>query len=244
MPYKILIVDDEEPARQLLEKYVEKIDDIEVVGVLSHPLEAKKVMNESEVDILLSDIHMEDLTGIELVKMLKNPPVVIFTTAYSEYALESYELDVADYLVKPISFDRFLKSIDKAKEIIEYRKKDLDPGGSRFKIEKDNHYFFVKSSSKMVKVVYDELLFVESFGEYVKLYTQDDVIMAYQRMTFMESMLPTKDFVRIHRSHIVNINHIKEIDKNTVIVNGNHRLVVSKRMRDGLLGEIKKKGLI
>lgn len=186
---------------------------------------------------------MEDLTGIELVKILKDPPIVIFTTAYSEYALESYELDIADYLVKPISFDRFIKSIDKAKEIIAYRNKKLVPIPTSTK-ENISEYFLVKSSSRMVKVNYDELLYVESFGEYVKLYTFDDVIIAYQRMTSMETMLPDNEFIRIHRSHIVNINRIKEIDKNTVVVSGNHRLVISKRMKDGLMSAIRLKGLI
>ncbi len=213
------------------------------MGVLAHPLEVKKMINQSTVDILLTDIHMEDLTGIELVKMLKNPPIIIFTTAYSEYAIEGNELDIADYLVKPISFDRFIKSIDKAKEIIAYRNKELVPIPTSTK-ENISEYFFVKSSSKMIKVNYDELLYVESFGEYVKLYTFDDVIIAYQRMTSMETMLPDNEFIRIHRSHIVNINRIKKIDKNMVVVSGNHRLVVSKRMKDRLMSAIRLKGLI
>ena len=120
MKYKVLIVDDEEPARDLLANYAAKIDQLEVVAVLSNALDAKKCINENEVDILLTDIQMDDLTGIDLLKTLKNPPLTIFTTAYSEYALEGYDLDVIDYLVKPISFQRFCKAIDKAMELIQF----------------------------------------------------------------------------------------------------------------------------
>ncbi|MEM9822281.1 MAG: LytTR family DNA-binding domain-containing protein [Bacteroidota bacterium] len=242
MKYKVLIVDDEEPARDLLESYAQKIEELEIVAVLDNPLDAKRMINNQEIDILLSDIQMNDLTGIDLVKTLKNPPVTIFTTAYSEYALEGFELNIADYLVKPISFQRFYKAVDKAMELIQFRKNHT-PLSTTTNDSDSSHYFFVKTNRKMVKVEYADILFVESYGEYVKIYTKEDVILALQRTSFMEDMLPSKDFIRIHRSHIVNVNQIQEIDGHTVIID-RHRLVVSKRMKEVFFKAIAKKGII
>lgn len=246
MKYKVLIVDDEEPARDLLKTYAEKIDEVEIVAVLNNALDAKRVINNEAIDILLSDIQMDDLTGIDLVKTLKNPPITIFTTAYSEYALEGFDLDVADYLVKPISFQRFCKSIDKAIELIQYQhfiKDQSIKSASSIPEKKPSSYFFVKTNRKMVKVTYEEILFVESYGEYVKIYTQNDVILALQKTSFMEEMLPSEDFIRIHRSNIINVNHISEIDGNTVVIE-QHRLTVSKRMKEQFMKMIGSKGLI
>lgn len=246
MKYKVLIVDDEEPARDLMVAYAQKISELEIVGVVNSALAAKKVLQNNIVDILLTDIQMDDLTGIDLVRMLKNPPIIIFTTAYSEYALEGYNLDVIDYLVKPISFQRFCKAIDKASELIRYNgetKVAAIPTKETMEAVATNDYFFVKTNRKIVKVKYDHLLFVQSFGEYVKLYTQDDVLLALQTTNFMEEMLPTTDFIRIHRSSIININHIKEIIGNEVLID-QHRLTISKRMKDGFMKLIQEKKII
>lgn len=247
MKYKVLIVDDEEPARDLLQTYADKLEELEVVDILSSALSAKRVLSEEEVDILLTDIQMDDLTGIELLQVLKHPPITIFTTAYSEYALEGYALDVVDYLVKPISFQRFCQAIDRAKELVDYKKaKDSIPrnkfqGNAPEEVQED--YFFVKTNRKIVRLNYADLLFVESYGEYVKLYTKDDVLLALQTTTFMEQMLPTANFVRIHRSHIVNLNHVREIDGNEVYLE-DYRLIISKRMKEGFLAKIREKGII
>ncbi len=247
MKYKVLIVDDEEPARDLLVSYVQKIEELEIVEVLSNALDAKRKINNSEVDILLTDIQMDDLTGLDLVKALKHPPVTIFTTAYSEYALEGYALDIVDYLVKPISFQRFCKAIDKAIDLIQFTqlsKTQSQTTTINNAIQKQNSdYFFVKTNRKLVKVNHDDILFVQSFGEYVKLYTKDDVILALQTTAFMETLLPSEDFIRIHRSHIININQITEIDGNQVVIE-QHKLPISKRMRESFMTAIKDKGVI
>ena len=243
MKYRVLIVDDEEPARDLLRSYAQKIGELDIEAVCDNALDAKRIINDKEIDVLLSDIQMDDLTGIDLVKTLKNPPVTIFTTAYSEYALEGFELDIADYLVKPISFQRFCKAIDKATELIQFRKGTQNLTSNSTKKIPASDYFFVKTNRKMVKVEYAEILFVESYGEYVKIYTRDDVILALQRTSFMEEMLPSEDFIRIHRSHIINVNHIKEIDGNTVVID-RHRLTVSKRMKEQFMAAIGRKGVI
>ena len=246
MKYKVLIVDDEEPARELLVAYTKKIEELEVAQAVSNALDAKRILNGQSIDILLTDIQMDDLTGIDLVKMLKNPPITIFTTAYSEYALEGYELDVIDYLVKPISFQRFCKAMDKATELIRYNgEKDGQtiPVQAEIATTPTDEYFFVKTNRKIVKVKYDQLFFVQSFGEYVKLYTQDDVLLALQTTNFMEEMLPKTDFIRIHRSSIININHIKEIIGNEVLID-QHRLTISKRMKEAFMKLIQAKKII
>lgn len=247
MKYRVLIVDDEEPARDLLVNYAQKIEELEVVAVLSNALDAKRKIDNDEVDILLTDIQMDDLTGLDLVKTLKHRPATIFTTAYSEYALEGYALDVIDYLVKPISFQRFYKAINKAIELIQFTRsspsKDKEEPNKVTAQKQTSDYFFVKTNRKLVKVNHDDILFVQSFGEYVKLYTKDDVILALQTTHFMETLLPAEDFVRIHRSHIVNINQIMEIDGNQVVIE-QHRLSISKRMRESFMAAIKDKGVI
>ena len=247
MSYKILIVDDEEPARDLLKTYAEKLSEIEVAGIFDNGLDAKRAITEGEIDILLTDIQMEDFTGIDLLKTLKNPPVSIFTTAYSEYAIEGYDLDIIDYLVKPISFQRFCKAIDKAIELIQFKKgysenKNTNNNTSSIPPKKQE-YIFVKTNRKIVKVAFNDIQFVESFGEYIKIYTQDDVLLALQRLSYLEEVLPSDDFKRIHRSHIVNIQHIKEIVGNEVVLN-EHRLLISKRMKEQFLKFIKSKGII
>ncbi len=235
--YKILILDDEEPARELLQSYCDKLDDVQVVAKASHALQAKDRIENGEVDILLSDIQMDDLTGIDLLKMLKQKPVTIFTTAYSEYALESYDLNVVDYLVKPISFQRFYQAIEKAKDLISFSSQEVAPTKSQ------SNYIFVKTNRKMVKINFEDILFTESYGEYVKIHTKDDVILALQTTQFMEALLPEDDFVRIHRSHIVNLNHIKEIEGNRIVVE-THTLTISKRMKEQFMQRINEKGII
>ena len=240
--YSVLIVDDEEPARDLLNAYANKLDQLKVVGVCSNALEAKKLIETQSVDILLTDIQMDDLTGIDLVKTLKVQPVTIFTTAYSEYALEGYDLDVVDYLVKPISFQRFCRAIDKAIELIRYESPAPSPEPEA-KAADTSDYFFVKTNRKMIKVAYADLLFVESYGEYVKLYTKDDVHLALQTTNYMEQMLPNDRFARIHRSTIVNIDHVREIEGNMVRLD-QHEVIISKRMREGFIKLLEQKGIV
>lgn len=247
MPYKVLIVDDEEPARDLMQAYAQKLEELEIVATASNAFDAKRVLKNQAVDILLTDIQMDDLTGIDLVKNLKNPPITIFTTAYSEYALEGYELDVIDYLVKPISFQRFCRAIDKAVELLKYTTENPSQLSSASSHSPQtitvNDYFFIKTNRKLVKVNYADILFLQSYGEYVKVYTKDDVLLALQTTNFMESVLPADDFMRIHRSSIINVQHIKEIEGNQVLID-QHRLVVSKRMREAFMAKIRGKGIV
>ena len=241
-----MIVDDEEPARDLLINYAQKVNNLVIVDAVNNALDAKKIIDKGNIDILLTDIQMDDLTGIDLLKTLKNPPITIFTTAYSEYALEGYQLDVIDYLVKPISFQRFYKAIEKAIELCEFMRESKKNDTAKTEtISKPivQDFFFVKTNRKIVKVAYDDLLFVKSFGEYVKLYTQNDVLLALQTTNFMEELLPSENFIRIHRSSIININHITEIEGNMIKI-GQNCLTISKRMREAFMKLISRKKII
>ncbi len=239
-PYQVLIVDDEEPARELLKSYAQKRNDIELLAVVSDALSAKEIIDKGGVDILFTDIEMDDLTGIDLLKNLKNPPITIFTTAYSEYALQGYHLDVIDYLVKPVSFQKFCKGLDKAIELLVH--KHTEEGFHESSLPKSD-FVFVKTNRKIVKVNFKEILFVESYGEYVKINTRDDVILALQTMGAMEQIVPPQHFVRIHRSHIVNLNYVKEIEGNTVRLE-EHTLSVSKRMREAFIRRLADHGIL
>ena len=247
MKYKVLIADDEKPAQDLLVNYVQKMEELEILKVVNNGREARTEILNNEVDIFLSDIQMDELSGIDVLKTLKKKPITILTTAYSEYALEGYELDIIDYLVKPISFQRFCKAIGKAIELIQYKPADQllpNPPQEEFNsTENPKPYFFVKTNRKIVKLKYAEILYVQSFGEYVKIYTQDDVLLALQTTANMEALLPPDSFKRIHRSYIINIDHIQEIEGNQVRL-GQHTLPISKRMKESFMSWIHDKGLI
>lgn len=261
MSYSIVVVEDEKPARMLLESYVQKVPEGDCVMSFANPIQAKTFLDNHKVDILLLDIQMDDLTGLDLLRMLDQPPVTILTTAYSEYALEGYELEVIDYLLKPISFQRFFKAVSKAMGLVELRKKGkgmdslaLDGEVSGFNVNKsvalpdtpsssDEDFFFVKTNRKIVKVNYGDVIFVESYGEYIKIHTEEKTLMVLQRMSSMEQQMPDGRFFRIHRSHLVNLSKIQEIDGNIVKVRG-HELIVSKRLKEEFLKTIRKKGLL
>ncbi|MEL6970296.1 MAG: LytTR family DNA-binding domain-containing protein [Bacteroidota bacterium] len=237
MEYRILIVDDEEPARLLLEKYVEKLPDLKLVATLPSAIEANAMLAKEKVDILLLDIRMELLTGLDLLRSLSDPPATILTTAYSEYALESYELDVADYLVKPITFDRFFRAINKAKVVCNVSKTDAtNPEASP-----QQDFIFIKSDNRVTKVALEDVLYLESYGEYVKVHTRNKMLLSSQTMTHFTENLPAQRFYRIHRTYLINLQEVEEMEGNLVIVAG-HRLVVSKRQKEGFLQALQQLG--
>ena len=213
MHYKCLIVDDESLALRLMEDHVSKVPGLELVGKCQHALQALHILQQEHIDILFLDIQMPDLTGIELVKILKNKPAVVFTTAYAEYALEGYQLDVVDYLVKPIALDRFLQAVRKAQEWVDLRRlqtkdKEILPSKA--------DYFFVKSDYKQVRINYSDVTHVEGLREYVSIYAAGKRIITLETMKNMESQLPADMFMRVHKSYIVNISRIKAINGNLI----------------------------
>jgi two-component system, LytTR family, response regulator len=216
--YSCIIVEDEPLARNLLTAYISKVPKIQLIQTFSNAIDALDYLRDNQVDILFSDIQMPEVTGITLLKLLQKKPLIILTTAYSEYALEGYELEVFDYLVKPISFERFLKSIEKGiarldnshPEVAEI--KEVQSGT----IAPD--YIFVKDGTKLIKINLSEILYIEGLKDYVCIYTTGRKIVSLQTMKSLESTLPKDRFIRIHNSYIIAFEAINEIEKDRVII--------------------------
>jgi two-component system, LytTR family, response regulator len=210
MKYSCVIVDDEPPSRKLLSDYVSKVDGLQLDGVCNNGLEARKFLDQSPVDILILDIRMPLMTGIDLLKGLVEQPVTILCTAYEEYAVKGYELNVIDYLVKPVPFDRFKKAIDKAIEYLEVLRVPAE------KLQPKD-YFFIKTDTRIVKFMFSEISAIEAQGEYVKIIAANKKVMSLVSLTNIANVLPD-DFVRIHRSYIINMRHIDEVKANEVVI--------------------------
>lgn len=238
--YRTLIVDDEKPARELLKLHTNKVKDLVLVGTCSNAMEAKKMLSENAIDILLLDVQMDEITGLDLLRMLKIQPATILTTAYSEFALEGYELDVIDYLVKPISFQRFFKSVSKAIEFVKARRM-LSNSSSTPKIEIANH-IFIKVENKLIKIAFDDLLYLESFGEYVKFHTSRKMYITLKTLTSFEESLPEDFFYRLHRSYMVNLDKIEVIEDGSVKI-GEKWIPISRKLKEDFLKRLKLRGL-
>ncbi len=241
MKMNVLIVDDEPLAQEILETYIGNIPSLHLVGKCSNAIEANEMLHQHQVDLMFLDIQMPQLTGIDFLKSLAHPPMVIFTTAYSNYALEGFELDIIDYLLKPISFERFMKSVNKATELLELNKKEVSEvtaGGDDF--------FFVKSDKKLIKVKYSEILYVEGLKDYVIIRMEVGRVITLQTMKSLEEKLPLHLFKRIHRSYIVSVGRINAIDGNVVEIMEKgiaKHIPIGKNYRDELLELIEKKKL-
>lgn len=193
---KCIIVDDEQLARALLQKYVEKFPKLELIGSFKNPMEALEFLKTNEVDLMLLDIQMPEITGIEMLQTMQNKPLVIFTTAYSEYALDGFNLDVLDYLVKPFPFDRFSKAIQKALEYHELKTK-----AAVSNVSKD--YLVVKADHRLHKIKFSDIKYIEGLREYVTFHLPEFKIVALESLKRLEELLPSKDFLRVHKSFII-----------------------------------------
>jgi DNA-binding LytR/AlgR family response regulator len=212
MILKTLIIDDEPLAQNVLKKYAEDIKSIEIKGFCKDALEAIEILEKQAIDLIFLDINMPKLSGIEFLKTLKNPPLVILTTAYTEYAMEGYELNVLDYLVKPFSFARFLKAVQKAEQQLQLIKKSTT--------EEKAESVFIKSNKKAHQVKFSEIIYIEGLGDYIKIYTEKSHLVTNLSMKKMEELLPANEFYRIHKSHIVNLMKIIAIEGNMVELPG------------------------
>jgi two-component system LytT family response regulator len=219
-----LIVEDEPLARNLLTEYVKKIPYLHLVDACSDPLSALEVLRKNEIDVLFLDIQMPEITGITLLKTLQRKPYVILTTAYSEYAIESYELDVVDYLLKPVTFDRFLKAVDKVNQRASVPKQAT--ASASLPKEEMVPFVFVKDGTKLVKVKWDDILYVEGLKDYVTIHTKTQKIVTLQRLKTLETQLPADRFIRIHHSYIIALNAIDTIHKGEVQI-GNAMIPIS-----------------
>ncbi len=214
MKIRCLIVDDEPLARRVLEKHASDVPYLEVAGHCGSALDAMNFLHEQQVDLMFLDINMPRLSGMELLKTLKKPPLVIITTAYPEFALEGYELNVLDYLVKPVSFERFLKAVEKAQDLL--LSKQLIAAPSTVPATGDDAFIFIKSSKKTYKVNLENILYIEALGDYVKVFTSDKMIVTYQSLKNIENLLPPRTFPRIHKSFIISLPKVELIEGNHV----------------------------
>lgn len=208
---RCVVIDDEPYARQLLTEFIAKVPSLKFEGAFSSALTALPALSKKNIDVLFLDIQMPDISGIDFLKTLDKKPMVVFTTAFAEYALEGFELDVADYLLKPFDFGRFLKAVNKLTPRVESSVSHgtLEPSAAR----KD--FIFVKDGTKLVKINLAEILFIKGTREYVTIVTSDSKIMSLQAMKALEEELP-ENFIRVHNSFIVNINSINSIAKNEI----------------------------
>jgi DNA-binding LytR/AlgR family response regulator len=212
MKYQCLIVDDEPIAQQILESYISQIDSLHIAGKCSNAFEALNVLHQEHIDILFLDIKMPSLSGLEMLKTLQNPPKVILTTAFSEFGVESYEFGIVDYLLKPISFERFLKAVNK---IVMPKSANLEKEENEEKLSSDPTFIFFKADKKIHKYYFSEILFIEGSGNYVKIHTKNDKpLMVLDKLIELYDKLPQKNFIRIHKSFIVNVSHIQKIEGN------------------------------
>ncbi|MDZ7754805.1 LytTR family DNA-binding domain-containing protein [Rhodohalobacter sp.] len=218
---RCVIIDDEPAAREILTSYVNKVSSLELTETFSSSLTAREYLKQNSADLLLLDIEMPHLTGIELLKSLSNPPEVIFTTAYSDYALEGYELSVIDYLLKPISMERFLKAIDKAEQKLE-------------KNRGQDNWLKVKADGRIYQLSYDDILFAESMGDYVTIYTHEKKITYYQTMKSLMEMLSAPLFSRVHKSYLVRLSAIEYLEGNQIKI-GDHTIPIGKTYKEDFL---------
>jgi len=207
---KTIIIDDEQPAVSILTNFVNKIPFLQLELATTDAFAGLQVLNTRPIDLLLLDIEMPDITGVELLKSLENKPMVIFTTAYENYALQGYELDILDYLVKPIRFERFLKAANKAHHLHQLNQPALAP--------KETESIFIKVDYKNVKINLSDINFIEGLKDYVKIHTTEGMFMTRLNLKGIEAKLPTEQFIRVHRSYIVPLQKITSFQKGQVFL--------------------------
>ena len=236
---KCIAIDDEPLALRQLNKYMERIEDLEVVALCNSAHAAEKVLAEQEVDVMFTDINMPDLSGVDFVRGLENPPMVIFTTAYSEYAIDGFRLDAVDYLLKPFSFDEFQRAVGKARSLIELQRLREEQITSSVEAEpaqgsaESKDCISIKADYKVSLVKYADIIFIESVGEYVRLHlTSGTSIMTLLRLKNIESALPADRFMRVHRSYIVNLGHVTGYARGRVYLDNEEYVPISINYRD------------
>lgn len=233
---KCLLVDDEELARTLLDNYIGRIPALELKGQCKNPVEAMNILQTEKIDLLFLDIQMPELTGLEFLKSLPHPPLTILTTAYADYALESYALNVVDYLLKPIGFDRFLQAVNKAIERQRYL--ELERGSTtREAPSAGKDYITVKSEHKIFRIRYEDIRYIQSMREYVAFYLQDQRILSLNSLKQLEEELPADRFLRIHKSYIVAISRIKSLQGNLLHLE-NEKLPLGASYKEEVLRRI------
>ena len=230
-----IIIDDEPLARKGLKEYIADVDFLELAGEFDSPLKATDALSRQQIHLIFLDIHMPKISGIDFLRTLQHPPLVIFTTAYPQYAVEGFDLSVLDYLLKPISFDRFFKAVMKAKEHFEHRQ----PATTQVHAELNDDYIFIKADNKLVKLAYNDIVFVEALQNYVAIHTADKKFITYLTFKSIEESLPAERFIKVHKSYLVAIAKISSIEGNEIIA-GTHHIPISRNLKDEVMERLLK----
>lgn len=238
MKIRCLIVDDEPLARGLIRNHLSKLDNFEVVAECSDAMKALEILHSHKVDLMFMDIQMPQITGIEFLKTLKHPPQVIITTAYREYAIEGFELDVIDYLLKPITFERFLKSVNKFFQVSGSEQYSL----SSLSSAQDDAFIYVKENKRVVKILLNEICYIEGLSEYVKIHTTEKKIVTKTSMSGMEEKLPESEFLRIHKSYIISLRKIEAFTAVSIEIGGKE-LPVGRSYKNKVAGVLQRDGI-
>lgn len=227
-----LIVDDELLAQEVIELYLSRIEGMVLVGKCNNAIEAFAALNRYPVDLMFLDIKMPEISGLDFIRSLKHPPKIILTTAFTEYALEGYELDVSDYLLKPVSFDRFIKAVDKVRRV-----QDNVTPTTILPAEADS--FYVKSDRKLVKVIPSEIIYIESQKNYLYIHTTEQKIMTYSTLNNMEESLNRYNYLlRVHKSYMINKNQIRQIDNGIIILKTDAEVPLGASYRDDFMAQM------
>jgi two-component system LytT family response regulator len=231
-----MVVDNEPLNLEIMEEFINKVDYLKLVSKCEDAFEALDFLQGNQVDLLFSDIQMPKINGLELVNSLPNPPAVIFATAFSDYALNGFDLGIIDYLLKPISFQRFLKACNKAKSVIEQKKLKNKPETT----VNENIHLFIKENDKLTKVLFTDIYYVEAMGDYIKINTANGMLVTYSTLKGFEERLGNSKFVRTHKSFIIQINAIKSISGNTVMLNNGLAIPISKNYKEAFQAAVVK----
>jgi DNA-binding LytR/AlgR family response regulator len=211
---RCLVIDDELPARDVLQKHIAGVDVLELAGSCTNAVEALSFLQSNTVDLLFLDIQMPHILGTNFIRTLKNPPKVIFTTAYRKYAIEGFELDAVDYLLKPISFDRFLKAVNKIFQL--NLQSNTNAAVTENHSEPAQPFLYLRADRKMVKVLFNDILYIEGLRDYIRIFTTSKTIITKHLLASLEEMLPSDSFLRIHRSYIISISKIDSFNSDTI----------------------------
>jgi DNA-binding LytR/AlgR family response regulator len=234
---RCLIVDDEPIGREIIETFVKQLNYLKVTAVCEDAFEALDILQNKEIDLLITDIQMPKINGMEFVRSLPLPPVIIFITAHDQFAVNSYDLGVADYLLKPVSFERFLKAVNKASRQIDlHKRKNVASPDSE---NKATEYIFIKANNKLNKIQYKDIFYIESIKDYIKIFTAEGTFVTYSSMKAIEEKLPSARFARIHNSYLVQVNVVKAVMGNTVELTGGVSLPISRSHKDKLFIALK-----
>jgi len=227
MPMKCIVIEDEPASREIITDYIQKTPNLELAGTFIDAIEAGNFLNQTQVDLIFLDINIPGLDGVHFYKSLVNPPLVIFTTAYPEYAVEGFELDAVDYLLKPFSFDRFLRAMNKVHAKSNQVKSN------------DKPYIYLNADKKIHKVLIEDVLFLEALGDYVKVHTQNQMLIVHETLTGLKEQLPDDGFIQTHKSYIVSLGNFDYIEGNMVKF-GERAIPISQTYRNDLMERVRR----